>query len=268
MGLLMERGRKRAQFKWRQQAFEVGDTVTLPAPFGGLNLRDDITALKKNEARVLINFFPGSGLLEVRPGKARHASGLGATDDVKTLAGFVGYTASALLAGAAGRIWDVTAETHYPGNDTLTKVLLPFFGADASTTITDVNGGGHTHAWTAAGNAQIDTAQSVFGGSSLLLDGTGDWVTTADHAEDFTLGSSDWTVEAWVRPAVDGTLLYIAGQGDTTPTAATSSFILSRSAGNKIVAEVSDGAAFTTLTGTTDILAGVFYHVVLERLGN
>ena len=84
------------------------------------------------------------------------------------------------------------------GNDGFTKVLLQFNGADASTTITDVNAGGSAHTWTANGNAQIDTAQSKFGGASLLCDGTGDYVTTPDHA-DFTLGSSDFTIDCWFQ---------------------------------------------------------------------
>src|SRR5262245_47256258 len=58
------------------------------------------------------------------------------------------------------------------GNDTYTKVLLHFNGTDASTTITDDNSGGSAHTWTAAGNAQIDTADYKFGAASGLFDGT------------------------------------------------------------------------------------------------
>lgn len=51
---------------------------------------------------------------------------------------------------------------------------------------------------TANGNAQIDTAQFKFGSSSALFDGSGDYISTPDHA-DFVLGSSDFTAEAWLR---------------------------------------------------------------------
>lgn len=53
---------------------------------------------------------------------------------------------------------------------------------------------------TAQVNAQVDTAQSKFGGASMLLNPSGstDEVTTPDHA-DFTFGSGDFTVEFWVR---------------------------------------------------------------------
>lgn len=72
--------------------------------------------------------------------------------------------------------------------------LLHFDGADASTTFTDQTG----KTWTANGNAQIDTAQSKFGGASGLFDGSGDYVTTPDSA-DWDFGTGDFTVECFAR---------------------------------------------------------------------
>lgn len=72
--------------------------------------------------------------------------------------------------------------------------LLRFDGADGTTTFSDETG----KVWTAAGSAQLDTSQSRFGGSSLLLDGNGDYITTAAHA-DFGFGTGDFTVEGWHR---------------------------------------------------------------------
>src|SRR5512139_871383 len=66
--------------------------------------------------------------------------------------------------------------------------LLHFNGNDGSTTF-------HDEAlnidWIANGNAQIDTAQSVFGGASGLFDGTGDYLSSADHADWQLDGGSD-----------------------------------------------------------------------------
>ena len=62
-------------------------------------------------------------------------------------------------------------------DDTYTKSLLHFNGSDGSTTITDESG----KTWTAYDNAQIDTAQSKFGGASMLLDGVGDYIKTTDY---------------------------------------------------------------------------------------
>ena len=73
-------------------------------------------------------------------------------------------------------------------------LLLNFIGADESTTFDEATG----KSMTAAGNAQIDTAQEVNGTSSGLFDGSGDYLHTPDHA-DFDIGTSDLTFEAYVR---------------------------------------------------------------------
>ncbi len=106
MALLL-RNNRMPQIKYRPTQFQQGKSITLPAPYGGLNLRDDITALKPNEARVLENWFPSSGHLSLREGFDDHGTGLG-SGEVKTLASFVGYSASKLLAGANGKIYNVT----------------------------------------------------------------------------------------------------------------------------------------------------------------
>ena len=71
-------------------------------------------------------------------------------------------------------------------------------GADASTTFTDES----AKTWTARGNAQIDTAQSVFGGASGLFDGTGDYIDTPDSADwqlDGGSNANKWTIDFRVR---------------------------------------------------------------------
>lgn len=96
-----------------------------------------------------------------------------------------------------------------------TKLLLHMDGADASTTFTDEVI--PTHVFTAFGNAQIDTAQSKFGGASGLFDGTGDYITTPNSAN-FDPGTGSFTAEMWVRPAVlsgaDGNGAYLIGNTD------------------------------------------------------
>lgn len=83
--------------------------------------------------------------------------------------------------------------------------LLHFDGADGSTTFTDQKG----HVWTPSGNAQIDTAQSRFGGASLLLDGDGDYITSPTHA-DFGFGTGDFTVEGHFRRTGTNTNAFLA----------------------------------------------------------
>lgn len=81
-----------------------------------------------------------------------------------------------------------------PVDDSFTKALLHMDGADAGTTFTDESG----KTWTAAGNAQIDTAQSQFGGASGLFDGSGDYISTTD-SDDFYFSNEDLTIDAWLR---------------------------------------------------------------------
>lgn len=69
-------------------------------------------------------------------------------------------------------------------------------GTDASTTFTDSSS--YSKTITAEGNAQIDTAQSKFGGASGLFDGTGDRLTIPDSA-DWDFGTGDFTIDFWVR---------------------------------------------------------------------
>jgi hypothetical protein len=70
--------------------------------------------------------------------------------------------------------------------------LLNFEGLNGSTTFIDDFG----PTWTGSGNAQISTAQFKFGTSSLLLDGTGDFITTTDIK---TLGEGSWEMSLWFR---------------------------------------------------------------------
>lgn len=75
-------------------------------------------------------------------------------------------------------------------------LLCGFDGADGATSAPDESLRGHSLVF--SGSAQLDTAQSKFGGSSLLLDGSGDAVTVASSS-DFLFGAGEFTVEGFVR---------------------------------------------------------------------
>ena len=93
---------------------------------------------------------------------------------------------------------DANAQTAYVTStlldDTDTESLLHMDGADTSTTFTDE----HSKTWTARNHAQIDTAQSKFGGASGIFDGTDDYIDTPDSA-DWFLDTGDFTIEFWAR---------------------------------------------------------------------
>lgn len=78
------------------------------------------------------------------------------------------------------------------------SLLLRGDGSNGSTTIID--GSLTPKTVTAFGNAQISTAQSKYGGSSIYFDGTGDYLQTSTSS-DLALGAGDFTEEFWMRPS-------------------------------------------------------------------
>lgn len=81
-----------------------------------------------------------------------------------------------------------------PGDPNFANVVvqLPFDGANGSTTFTDVSS--KAHVFTGYNGAQISTAQSAAGGSSLLL-GSGAYIQTP-ASSDFAF-PGDFTIEWW-----------------------------------------------------------------------
>ena len=137
-----------------------------------------------------------------------------------------------------------------------TVLAMHFDGANGSTTFTDEKG----HTPTVFGDAKISTAQSKIGGSSLYLDGTGDYLTFA-ASPDFNLYQQDFTIECW---------LYLAGTGDRhilgyNNTTQDYWDLRVNSTGNLIFRPAGGGASLTS-TGT--VTAGQWVHiaVVCQRL--
>lgn len=80
------------------------------------------------------------------------------------------------------------------------SLQLSFDGSDGATSTTDDSRWNGTISF--FGNAQLDTAQSKFGGSSLLLDGTGDYVSLATSPRFwFSMAgyNSPFTIEGFFR---------------------------------------------------------------------
>jgi hypothetical protein len=71
-------------------------------------------------------------------------------------------------------------------------------GTNGSTAITDSSPSPKTIS--VFGNAQISTAQSKYGGSSLYFDGTNNCFIGTPVDSIYTLGSSNFTLEMWVYP--------------------------------------------------------------------
>jgi hypothetical protein len=93
------------------------------------------------------------------------------------------------------------------------SLLLHGDGTNGSTTIIDSSPSPKTV--TAVGNAQISTAQSKFGGASILLDGSFDYLSVATSA-DLGFGTGDFTIETWFWRAGSGQQHIYEGRRNTT----------------------------------------------------
>ncbi|MAM17517.1 MAG: hypothetical protein CME35_00940 [Gramella sp.] len=152
-----------------------------------------------------------------------------------------------------------TGDVYFPQ----TKLLLPFDGANGATTTSDSSNLNHTI--TLSNGAQISTAQSKFGGSSLLLDGTNDDVNVGSSNSVFTWGTNDFTIECWI---------YLNSIGSNENIFSHSSsgvgieFLLDGSSGLKIY--IGGGSWFIngTTTSSSGISTGQWIHVALVRNGS
>jgi hypothetical protein len=113
--------------------------------------------------------------------------------------------------------WLITGSQPVPVDPQFGSVslLLHGDGTNGSTTITDNSPTPKTV--TAVGNAQISTAQSKFGGASILFDGTGDYLGVGSNSA-FGYGLSDFTIETWVYRNVSSSLQIITDQRVGVPT--------------------------------------------------
>jgi hypothetical protein len=94
------------------------------------------------------------------------------------------------LSQIAVPVGTTTGDVYYPQ----TSLLMHFNGTNGSTTMTDNSKNNVTV--TATNGAAISTAQSKFGGSSVLFDGTNDYLTTNTNAN-LALESENFTIEGW-----------------------------------------------------------------------
>lgn len=144
-------------------------------------------------------------------------------------------------------------------------LLLLGNGADASTTVTD--SGPDKRTVTVLGNAQIDTAQSKFGGASILFDGTGDYLTLNDEPG-LQLNTGDFTIEFWVRLNSTAATATIVNKALTTGNSQYRIYF--DSTVSKFGAYTRDAASTGNLVCTSPSTAttGVWYHIAFVRSGD
>jgi hypothetical protein len=138
-------------------------------------------------------------------------------------------------------------------------LLCGFDGIDGATSTTDEATG---KAITFVGNAQLDTAQSKFGLSSLLLDGNGDGLSLADSA-DFDLGADQFTIEAFARFAsISGDQCIIS----QWPTGSLAWSFRRNSTGTLVFLYSTTGSdSPTAVSSSWTPTTGQWYHLAVDR---
>jgi len=146
--------------------------------------------------------------------------------------------------------------------DSFHKIVLPFDGANNSTTITDLVG----NTWTARGDAKLSTSTKKTSLASLSLDGTGDYVDTPDSSA-FTLGSKNFTAECWIKRAATGAAHWIFGQCNSAGQTVATSIALQINASDKIVGALASGLTWNEIIGATSVDTN-WHHIIFQRVGS
>lgn len=155
------------------------------------------------------------------------------------------------------------------GLDDYVKLLLRGNGVDGSTYIVDSSY--YTpKAITVGGNAQIDTAQYKFDGSSILFDGSGDYIYAGD-SDDWTSGSGDYTVDFWVRfnalTSGDGAQCFLAHITNTTNYWG---LYVYESSGSYYLSLIQCISSFYNIlidSSALSLSTGTWYHIAMVKTG-
>lgn len=121
---------------------------------------------------------------------------------------------------------------------------------------------------TAYNDAQVDTAQSQFGGASAVFDGTGDYLVLTGSSADF---SGDFTIECWFRTnnaVANAKIMDLRGIHSSHSGGGTGIFSL----GDTLLIDHNGGAARVYIDGANkasgaSINNSTWYHLAVQRSG-
>ena len=140
-------------------------------------------------------------------------------------------------------------------------LLVQPMQADATTTFTDLSPVGRTI--TTVGNAQVDSAIQFFDKNTILLDGTGDYLTVPNASDISFANTTEKTIEAIIRVNTGSRINTILNKRDA---ASAEEFSFYVDAANKLTfVAFNGGAAIITIVGTTTISTATDYHVATSR---
>lgn len=140
------------------------------------------------------------------------------------------------------------------------SALLHFDGANGSSTITDEKG----NSFTPYNGATLSTAQKKFGASSLLLNGSTQYVGSPTSSA-WEFGAGDFTLEGWIRPAAT-----ITTRQEIFGRFSTYGLGLQVIDAGTLRAFVSNAASGSVIVGpgSTVVSATAWHHVALCRSGS
>ena len=172
--------------------------------------------------------------------------------DGRLAGGYIEWTADGLIARRS-------ITNHYGTIRAGDVALLHFDGEDGATVFPDEAG----NIWTPQFGAALSTAQAIFGGASLLLDGAS-YITTPP-SPDFDLGLLDFTIEAFVCRTSDA-LMHPSILANRQPAFPGASCYLMTS-GNRAFRLSFGGNTIGNplMVSTTILLANQWYHVAVTR---
>ena len=136
----------------------------------------------------------------------------------------------------------------------ITNTSLLFSGTNAS--IIDKSQTAQT--LTLNGDTKSSTTQSKYLSSSMYFDGTGDYVSVANH-DSLNFGSGDFTVEAWINTTTKVNYQSIVGKWDNT-----NGYWLHVESTGYVIGGL-DGATY--LQGSVDVADGNWHHIAMTRSG-
>lgn len=183
--------------------------------------------------------------------------GIGYSRNNGSLSGLMfGYAAQArIVKGTAVYTANFTPPTTPLTAITNTSLLLNFANVGIFDAATITNG-------QTVGDAQVSTTQAKWSPTSMLFDGTGDYLTILDFGSilqaELRLGRADFTIEGWVYLNVTGVGYGLVSKGGTS-----TGWSVNVTSGNNLQFSYSA----TQLTGATSLVAGTWYYFAVVRSG-
>ena len=116
---------------------------------------------------------------------------------------------------------------------------------------------------TANGNVAHSTTQKKYGNSSIYFDGSGDYLTVP-ASSDFSFGTGDFTIEAFVNPSALSSTIYSTIIGSWLASN-TYGFIFQIKNNNLVFAAGNNGVGVNANTFTNSFSNGLWVYVCLIR---